>query len=143
MRCSLCCSINTEQKPFITDRHMKAQRVRDRFTREPLGRHRFRLTADRDSQRHREHKGEYSNLSFLLVKWHQREVLYWFLSLIRQWCIIGDYEFIINVFKMAHSVTLIIEDSYSINWILRHISKLGSLLAVQGFLNNVWEIYNI
>ena len=63
--------------------------------RQSSGRHRFRLMqqTQREDARCREHGGENLNLDLLLFKWLQGEELL-FLSLVWQWCIIGNSEYI-------------------------------------------------
>ena len=89
--CSLCCSVDTEQKLSVKDRHRC--RYRGRFAWQHSGRHRLRLTQDRNYGRH--------NLGSLLVNYAEGKLLHLF-PLTRHGCIIGSREFIVNVLKPMH-----------------------------------------
>lgn len=94
---------NCRKKPSIRkERHTDRHRHRDRFPRQLLCQDRFRLTwqTAMSIRRQRKSKVENSNLVCLLFKWEQWEVF--FVSIIKwHWCIIGDYGFVIHVFRLT------------------------------------------
>lgn len=81
MGCSLCCWVDTEQKLSVKDRNRC--RYRGRFAWQHSGRHRLRLTQDRNYGRH--------NLDSLLVNYAEGKLLNLFF-LMRHGCITGGRE---------------------------------------------------